>query len=66
MCLLNDIFVWTYAQGWVARLDHMVALVLVFGGSFILFSTGAIPTSIPTASVGGFPFLHPLSSIWYL
>ena len=32
----------------------------------MLFSIVAAPIYIPTNSVGGFPFLHTLSSICYL
>ena len=32
----------------------------------MLFSTVAAPIYIPTDNVGGFPFLHSLSSIHYL
>ena len=46
--------------------DHMVALFLVFEGTSILFSIVAVPISIPTNSVGGFPFLHTLFSIYHL
>ena len=45
---------------------HMVTLFLVFWGTSILFSTVATPIYIPTNGVGGFPFLHILSSIGYL
>ena len=48
----------------VGLLDHMVALLLVFKGSFILFSIVAAPIYIP--SVKRFPFLHTLCSIYYL
>ena len=41
-------------------LDHMVVLILVFKGTFILFSIMAIPINIPTNSGGVFPF--PTSS----
>ena len=34
--------------------------------SSILFSTVAAPNYIPTNSVGGFPFFHTLSSIYFL
>ena len=47
-------------------LDHMIILFLVFLGTSILFSIVAAPTYIPTNSVGGFCFLHNLSSIYYL
>ena len=50
----------------VGLLDHMVTLVLVFKGSFILFSKVVSPIYIPTSSVGGYPFLHTLSKIYYL
>ena len=45
-------------------LDHVVILFLVFWGTFILFSAVALPTYIPTDSVGGFPFFHTFSSIF--
>ena len=45
---------------------HMVAPFLVFWETSILFSVVAIQVYIPTSSVGGFPFLHTLSSICYL
>ena len=47
----------------VGLLDHKATLFLVFGGTSILFSTVAAPIFIPTNSVGGFLFLHILSSI---
>ena len=47
-------------------LDHMVILFLVFEGTSRLFSIVAAPIYIPTHSAGGFPFLHTLSSIYYL
>ena len=45
--------------------DHMIILVLVFWGNFLLtvLHTSA-PIYIPTNSVGGFPFFHTLSSIY--
>ena len=45
-------------------LDHMATLFLVFWRTSILFSIVAAPIYIPTNSVGGFPFLHTLSSIF--
>jgi len=42
--------------------DCMVVLLLVFKGTSIVVA----PVYIPTNSVGGFPFLHTLSSICYL
>ena len=41
-------------------------IFLVFWGSSILFSIVAAPIYSPTNNVGGFPFLHTLSSICYL
>ena len=51
----------------VKLLGHLLDLCLdfFFNGTSILFSTAAAPTSIPTNSVGGFPFLHKLSSIYF-
>ena len=51
-----------YAQEW----DHMVGPFLDFLGRSVLFSIAAAPVYIPTNSVGGFPFLHTLSSIYCL
>ena len=50
----------------VGLLDHMVVLFLVFQGTSILFSIVAAPIYILTSSVEGLPFLHTLSSIYYL
>ena len=47
-------------------LDHMVVLLLVFWGTYILLSTVVLPIYIPTNSVRGLPFLHNLSSIYSL
>ena len=38
---------------------------LVLWGTSILFSIVAVPIYIPTNSIGGFPFLHILSSTCY-
>ena len=46
-------------------LDHVATLLLVFWGISILFSIEAAPICIPVKSVGGFSFLHILSSICY-
>ena len=46
--------------------SHMLALFLVFKANSILFSTVAVQICIPTNRVRGFPFLHMLSSIYYL
>ena len=48
----------------VGLLDHMV--ILVFWGPSILCSLVAAPAYIPISSVGGLPFPHILSSIYYL
>ena len=50
----------------VELLGHMVVLFLVLWEASILFSTVAAPIYIPANSIGGFPFLHILASIWYL
>ena len=47
-------------------LDHVAALVLVFKGTSISFSIVTVPVYIPSNSVGEFPFLHILSSIYCL
>ena len=44
----------------------MVVLFLVFKGAYVLFSIMVVPIYTPTSSVRGFPFLHTLSSIYYL
>ena len=49
----------------VGLLGHMVALISVVEGISILFSIEAEPIYIPSSSVGGFPSLHTLSSIYY-
>ena len=46
--------------------DHIVVLFLVFKETAILLSIGTVPIYIPTNNVGGFPFLHALSSICYV
>ena len=52
-------FIWIDDQGWDC-------LFLVFWRLSILFSIVAATVYIPTNSVGGFPSLHPLSSIYCL
>ena len=47
-------------------LDPVVTLCLVFKRTSKLFSIVAVPIYMPTNSVGGFPFLYTLSSIYYL
>ena len=46
--------------------DHMVVLFLVLKVLSILFSTVAVSIYIATNSIGGFPSLHMLSSIYCL
>ena len=48
----------------VGLLDHMVILFLVFKGTSLLFSIAAAPICIPINSIGGFPLIHTLSSIY--
>ena len=50
----------------VGLLDHMVALFLGFYGTSMLFSVVSVPIYTPINSVGGFPLLHILSSIYHL
>ena len=50
----------------VGLLGHMVVLFPVSQGISILFSLTAVLVYIPANNVGGFPFLHTLSSIYYL
>ena len=47
----------------VGLLNHMVILFLASWGTSIMFSLLVISIYIPTNSVGGFSFLHTLSSI---
>ena len=47
----------------IRLLENMGALFLVFWRNSILFSIVAAPIYVPTNNVGGFPFLHTLSSI---
>ena len=47
----------------VELLGHIVVLFLVFSGTSILFSTVTVPIYIPTNSVLGFDFLHPLQDL---
>ena len=46
--------------------ELMVTLFLVFSGNSILSFILAAPIYIPTNNVGGFLFLHTVSSIYYL
>ena len=67
-----DISLWIRAFvffGYVPRsriAGSYLVLFLVFWGTSVLFSTAAIPTSIPTNSVQGLPFPHFLANIGYL
>ena len=45
-------------------MGHMVVLVLLFKGIFILSSVVAVSIYIPTNGVRGFPFLQTLFSIY--
>ena len=49
----------------VGLLDHMAILFLVSEGTSIHVSIVVVPIYIPTNNVGGFPYLHTLSSIYY-
>ena len=54
-------------MGWLDHLvDDLVALFLVSYGTSILVFIVAVPVYIPTSSIGRFPFLHTLSSIYSL
>ena len=61
---LNYSFVWIYSQEW----DHWIIGNSIFGllRNFHMSSIVVAPTYIPTNRVGGFLFLHTLSSICYL
>ena len=50
----------------IGLLDQIVVLFLVFKVTSILFSILTIPVYLHTISVGGFPFLDTLSSIYCL
>ena len=62
---LSEIVVWLpldlYPE--VELLDHMEVLVLVFRGTFILFSIKTVLIYIPTNRTQGFPFLHILATL---
>ena len=51
---------------WMGLLDNNLVLILVFWRTFILFCIMAVWLYIPTNSMGGFPFLQTLSSIYCL
>ena len=50
----------------VGLLDHMITLFLVFKDISIQFSIVTVPSYMPTNNVGGFPFLHTLSSMLFV
>ena len=50
----------------VGLLDHVLAISLVFSGTSVLFSIVTVQIYIPTDGIEGVPFLHILSSIYYL
>ena len=50
-------FVWIYDQ-----LDHMAVLLVIFGGTFILFSRVAAPIYAPISSAQGLAFFHILAN----
>ena len=47
-------------------LVHIATIFHFLRGTCVLFSIVAAPVYIPANSVGGSPFLHTLSSIYYL
>ena len=50
----------------VGLLDHTISQFLVLKGTSILLSIVVVPIYIPINRVGGFPFLHTLSSVYGL
>ena len=65
MCLFQPWFPQGLGLG-VGLLGHMLVLFLVFKGISIPSSIAAISIYLPTNSARPFPFLHTLSSIYYL
>ena len=53
-------------RGKIVTLCRWHTIYLVFWGTFILFFIVVVPIYIPANSVGGYPFLHTLSSICWL
>ena len=49
----------------VGLLDRMIAPFLVFKGTSKLFCIVITPVYVPRKNIGGFPFLHTLSSMYY-
>ena len=67
--LLMCLFPFWFPQGIcldVRLLGHMLVLFLVFKGISIPSSIVAVSIYIPTNSARAFPFLHTLSSIYFL
>ena len=60
--ILAYIIVWIYIQEWIVE-SHAS---WVFKGTSVLCSIAAASVHLPTNGVGGFPFLHTLSSIYCL
>lgn len=50
----------------VRLLGRIVVLILGFGRTSVLFSIMTVPIYMPTNSVEGFPFLHILTSTYFL
>ena len=63
-CIFFELYFSPNRRPGVGLLDHVVILFLGVLGPYILFSIVAAPTDILTNSVGGFSFLHTLSSIY--
>ena len=61
-----EVYFWPDSCPRLGLANHMVVLFVVFEGTSLLSSTGVAPAYSPTNSVGGFPFLHTLFSIYYL
>ena len=62
---MNYDFLWVYAQEW----EEWVVLFLIYQGTSIMLSKMIAPIApiyTITNSVGGFPFLHSLFSVYYL
>lgn len=58
---------WIYAQKKSSRIAGSYGnSIFTFQRTYILFSIVAAPVYIPTNSIEVFPFLHTLSSIYYL
>ena len=60
------IFVFSTCMLWSVIVRPYDSFIFLFLKNLILFYIVATTIYIPTNSVGGFPFLHTLSSIYYL